>query len=312
MDVLLAFAVDLVFGDPYGFPHPVRGIGWLVAKTERFIRNRFTTARGLKVSGTFMAFCVPALVWGVAFSVLEIAGFIHPLLYHLLNILMLYTTLSVKSLGYEVGKVHKALRKGDIVGAQKALSYLVSRETKDLDDQGIIRAAVETVAENTVDGVISPLFYAFLGGAPLAMCYKAINTLDSMVGYKNEKYIHLGWASARLDDLANFIPARLAGLIIPLASGVCGFHMFNSFRIVLRDRRNHASPNAGFPEAAVAGALGVQLGGESTYFGKKIKKPTLGDPMVPLEPKHIKAGIRIMYTVATIMVTAGFLISRWV
>jgi adenosylcobinamide-phosphate synthase len=312
MDVFFAFVVDLIFGDPYGFPHPVRGIGWLITKTECFIRNRFRTDLGLKAAGVLMALYVPALTWVIAFFILKIAGFIHPLLYHGANILMLYTTLSVKSLGCEVSKVYKALREENIDEAQRALSYLVSRETKNLEEKEVIRAAVETVAENTVDGVISPLFYAFLGGAPLAMCYKAINTLDSMVGYKNERYIHLGWASARLDDLANFIPARLAGLIIPIASGICGFDMFKSFRIVARDRCNHSSPNAGFPEAAVAGSLGIQLGGESTYFGKKVKKPTIGDPTNPLVPYHIRAGIKIMYTTAVIMLIAGCLMDLFI
>jgi len=310
-DIFLAFICDLALGDPYWFPHPVRGIGWIISGTEKFIRAHFRTALGLKVAGAVMAVCVPAMVWSAAFLLLRVAYLVHPNFYRFANVLLLYTTLSAKCLAQEAGRVYKALIEGDISRARKQLSYLVSRETHSLEEEGIVRAAVETVAENTVDGVLAPLFYAFLGGAPLAMAYKAINTLDSMVGYKNEKYIHLGWASARLDDLANLIPARLTWLLIPLVSGLFGFDMVKSFKMVIRDRYNHTSPNAGFPESAVAGALGVQLGGESTYFGKKIAKPTIGDPLVPLKAHHIKAATNIMYGAAAIMVLSGSVIGYW-
>jgi len=310
-DIFLAFICDLAFGDPYWFPHSVRGIGWIISEMEKFIRVHFRTALGLKAAGVVMAICVPAMVWSVTFLLLKVAYLVHPNFYRFSNILLIYTALSAKSLAQEAGKVYKTLIEGDISRARKQLSYLVSRETHSLEEEGIVRATVETVAENTVDGVLAPLLYAFLGGAPLAMAYKAINTLDSMVGYKNEKYIHLGWASARLDDMANLIPARLAGLLIPLASSFCGFNMVNSFKIVIRDRYNHTSPNAGFPESAVAGALGIQLGGESTYFGEKVVKPTIGDPVVPLKADHIKAAINIMYSVAVVMVLSGLIISHW-
>ncbi len=308
MDVFFAFIADLVLGDPYSFPHPVRGMGWMITKTEGIFRKYFKSPIGLKFAGTIMAVAIPGLVYAVTLYLLKLAKYIHPVLYHAVNILLIYTVLSVKNLAQEAGKVYDALKIRDIPLARKNLSCIVGRDTHNLDEKEITRAAVETVAENTVDGILSPLFYVFLGGAPLGMAYKAVNTLDSMVGYKNENYLHFGWASARLDDFANFIPARLAGILIPVVSALLGFDGIQSVKITLRDRYNHTSPNAGFPEAAVAGALKIQLGGPGIYFGKKVEKPTIGDPIIPLNPHHIHDTIKIMYMTAFVMLAAGFLV----
>ncbi|EGD51113.1 cobalamin biosynthesis protein CobD, partial [Thermoanaerobacter ethanolicus JW 200] len=209
--------------------------------------------------------------------------------------LIIYTCLATKDLGKAAGRVYEALIKGDIVEARKRLSYIVSRDTDRLDVENISRGAIETVAENISDGIIASMFYAFIGGAPLAIFYKAASTLDSMVGYRNEKYLDLGFASAKLDDILNFIPARITGFLIVIAAFLLGYDYKNSWRIFLRDRLKHQSPNSAHGEAAVAGALNIQLGGLNYYFGKPEIKPTLGDGKEKITPQHIKDSIKIMY-----------------
>jgi len=207
----------------------------------------------------------------------------------------MYTVFSVNSLAREGNRVYNILKEGDIEKARKDLSYLVSRDTETMDEKMIIRSTMETISENTVDGIVAPMFYMFLGGLPLAMTYKAINTLDSMVGYKNEKYMDFGKFSAKIDDIANFIPARITGFLIVAASMILRYNYKNSLKIFIRDRKNHSSPNSAHAEASVAGALGVQFGGRVSYFGKEADKPTIGDKIKDFELEDIKKNIKIMY-----------------
>lgn len=217
---------------------------------------------------------------------------------------MAYTTLALKGLHQESRKVIRALEEEDLAEARKALSLIVGRDTEGLDEEAVLRACIETVAENSSDAVIGPLFYLWLGGPLLAVAYKVVNTLDSMVGYRNERYREVGWASARLDDLANWIPARLTGLAMVAVAPLIGLSGPHGWRILRRDRQAHSSPNAGWPEAAAAGTLGIQLGGASTYQGVLCDKPTLGDPSSPISTAHYGAMIRLMYgTAATVVAT---------
>src|SRR3972149_6850701 len=245
--ILTAFMLDIILGDPHWLPHPVRWIGRAVHFIETGLRK---TGVPFRLSGVLLAFII-------------------------ISVIIMYTTLSTMSLYDEGMKVYKDLRNNNLIAAQNNLSMIVGRDTGHLDSGEVIRGAVETIAENSVDGVISPLFYAMIGGPALSIAYKAINTLDSMVGYKNEKYIDLGWASARLDDLANYIPARISGFLIPIAALLCGKGLRNSLRTVLCDRKKHPSPNSGIPEAAVAGALGIHLGGINYYQGVPFSRQNL-------------------------------------
>ncbi len=199
----------------------------------------------------------------------------------------------------------EALGRGDLPGARQALAAIVGRDTADLDEGEVWRATIETVAENASDGVIAPLFYLFLGGPALALAYKAVNTLDSMVGYKNERYLLFGWASARCDDLANWLPARITGLLMVAAAPLTGLSCRQAWRIMCRDGKNHSSPNSGIPEAAAAGALGVRLGGTNWYFGRPVEKPTIGEPLKPLSASAYHGVVRLMYVAEALFVAAG-------
>lgn len=296
--VLGAFVIDLFLGDPRWFPHPVRLIGWSAIGlewllTRLFGRNRFSgiVFTILIVGGSYAA--VWGLIWG--------ANRLDHRLALGASTFLLYTCFAARDLDVEGSKVYKDLKRGDLGAARKSLSMIVGRETERLDEPEITRAAVETVAENTVDGVVSPLFFAILGGAPLAMAFKASNTLDSMVGHRTERYLYFGWASARLDDVLNFIPARLARLLYPVASFICGLSVVNCWRIVWRDGLKSPSPNAGISEAAVAGALGVRLGGVNYYQGTELFRPYLGDPTRPLERRDIRRAVHMMYATAVLV-----------
>lgn len=292
--MLLGYIMDLVFGDPYWFPHPVRFIGKLISKTEKFIRKHAKSEESLKYWGILM-WLVPvvttALVTGL---IVKIASF-NKYVEIFVSAFIIYTTLSTKCLKDEATKIYEVLETGDIKKSRVQLSYIVGRDTTNLSQSEIIRATVETVAENTVDGTISPMFYGFLFGPVGAMTYKAINTLDSMVGYKNDKYLNLGCVSAKLDDVANFIPARLTAIFMPLGAFLCGMNGINSFKIAIRDRKNHKSPNCAYAEGAAAGAIGVQLGGTNIYFGKEVYKPTIGDKKRELENYDIVRMNKLMY-----------------
>lgn len=292
--MVIAYLLDLVIGDPYSFPHPVRFIGNLIRFTEGKIRIIFKSKKQLKIGG-FLLWTITvgftALVTNLILNLLCINN----IFYVIIASIILYTTLSTKCLADEAKKIYEVLKTGDIEKSRKQLSYIVGRDTTSLNENEIIRATVETVAENTVDGIISPMMYGFIGGPVLAMAYKAINTLDSMVGYKNEKYGDIGFASAKIDDIANFIPARITPFFMMIASFILGFNSKKSIKIAMRDRKNHKSPNCAYAEGAVAGALEVQLGGTNMYFGEKVYKPTIGDKDRDLEAEDILRTNKIMY-----------------
>lgn len=292
--MILGYIMDLVFGDPYWFPHPVRFIGKLISKTEKFIRKHAKSEKSLKYWGILM-WLVPVVTTALVTAlIVKIASF-NKYVEIFVSAFIIYTTLSTKCLKDEATKIYNVLETGDIKKSRVQLSYIVGRDTTNLSQSEIIRATVETVAENTVDGTISPMFYGFLFGPVGAMTYKAINTLDSMVGYKNDKYLNLGCVSAKLDDVANFIPARLTAIFMPLGAFLCGMNGINSFKIAIRDRKNHKSPNCAFAEGAAAGAIGVQLGGTNIYFGKEVYKPTIGDKKKELENYDIVRMNKLMY-----------------
>lgn len=292
--MVIAYLLDLIIGDPYSFPHPVRFIGNLIRFTEGKIRIIFKSKKQLKIGG-FLLWAITvgftALVTNLILNLLCINN----IFYVIIASIILYTTLSTKCLADEAKKIYEVLKTGDIEKSRKQLSYIVGRDTTSLNENEIIRATVETVAENTVDGIISPMMYGFIGGPVLAMAYKAINTLDSMVGYKNEKYGDIGFASAKIDDIANFIPARITPFFMMIASFILGFNSKKSIKIAMRDRKNHKSPNCAYAEGAVAGALEVQLGGTNMYFGEKVYKPTIGDKDRELEAEDILRTNKIMY-----------------
>lgn len=299
--MLGAVSLDLVLGDPRALPHPVVAIGRLISYLEPRLRRAVANER---VAGCLLLLITVGVTYAVASCLLALAYLIAPGAALVVAIYLGWVSLAARSLHLESAKVAYALERGDLHGARVALSYIVGRETADLDEPEIVRGAVETVAENTGDGVIAPLCYLMLGGPALALAYKAVNTLDSMVGYKNERYLEFGWASARFDDLANYLPARLTGLLMVLAAPLCGLNGQNGWRIMRRDGRNHSSPNSGFPEAAAAGALGVQLGGANRYFGKIVEKPTIGDAVRPLSLTAYHAVVRLMYGSELVLVVA--------
>jgi len=308
IDLLLGYIADLIFGDPYWFPHPVRAIGSFISSFERILRGITHTAISQKIAGFILAGVTVVISYGVVWWLLKFALSINISLFHLLDIFFIYTVLATKCLGDEAKKVYNFLRDGDINNARSALSYIVGRDTDRLDIQGICRAVIETVAENTSDGIVAPMFYLFLGGAPLSMAYKAVNTLDSMVGYKNERYINIGMASARLDDIANFLPARITAFLMVIASFLLSLDVRRGFLIMVRDGRKNPSPNSGYPEASMAGVLGVQLGGSNSYGGRIVEKPYIGDPIDTITPEHILLSIKIMYVVSLLAFVLGSII----
>ena len=287
--IWIAYVLDLIFGDPQNVVHPVQVIGKIISAGEKvLLRKKYKFLAGA-VLNIFTVSITYTLMYLISKSV-KISVF-----FMIIEIYLMYTIFSINSLAREGNRVYRILKEGDIEKARKDLSYLVSRDTETMDEKMIIRSTMETISENTVDGIVAPMFYMFLGGMPLAMAYKAINTLDSMVGYKNEKYMDFGKFSAKVDDVANFIPARITGILIVFASMILGYDYKNSLKIFLRDRKNHSSPNSAHSEASVAGALGVQFGGKVSYFGKEIDKPTIGDKTKEFELEDIRKNIRIMY-----------------
>ena len=294
--LVLGFLLDLAFGDPRWLYHPIRLIGNLIAWAEKPFRAAFPKSeKGELAAGTFFAVFVVAVSTAVPALLLALASRLSLWLVFALEVFWSFQILAAKSLKSESMKVYAALKEGDLPKARKAVSMIVGRDTQKLTEEGVAKAAVETVAENSSDGVIAPLLFLALGGPALGFFYKAVNTLDSMVGYKNDTYLYFGRFSAKLDDVLNFIPSRISGLLLVLASPLAGLSMEGAWKIFRRDRRNHASPNSAQTEAAAAGALGVQLAGDAYYFGKLYKKPTIGDPLRPVEYEDIRRVNRLMY-----------------
>lgn len=305
--ILTALLLDLVFGDPRWFPHPVRLLGRLIQALEGPARRAIPDAR---VAGAVTALTVILAATLATALLVGIAGQLHPLLGDAVAIVVLYTTIAAHDLAGHSLAVYRALEKFDLAEARRRVSWLVGRDTDRLNEREVVRAAVESVAENTVDGIIAPLFYAALGGPVAAMAYKAINTLDSMIGYKSERYLDFGKAAARIDDAANYLPARIAAPILTAASALLGFRARAAWEISQRDGRKHQSPNAGIAEAAVAGALGIRLGGVMERRGRPVDLSEIGDPVVPLAREHIVAANRLMF-MATAIAAALFLGARW-
>lgn len=297
--LLLGFLLDMLLGDPHWAPHPVRAIGALISGLEKVLRRRFPKSEsGELLGGVVLAGLVMLISVAVGALTLWLCRLVSPWLALAVETVLCYQLLAAKSLKDESMKVYTALKTGTLEGARYAVSMIVGRDTQRLDETGIAKAAVETVAENASDGVIAPLLYMALGGGLLGLAYKAVNTMDSMVGYKNDQYLYFGRAAAKLDDVVNYIPSRLAALLMCLAAYLSGGDGKGAFRIWKRDRRNHSSPNSAQTEAAMAGALGVRLAGPSYYFGKLVEKPTIGDPNRPVTPEDIPFSCRIMTATA--------------
>lgn len=299
------YVLDLLLGDPEGWPHPVRWIGFLVARLERVFYPGSPDAVLQRLAGFFFWAAVVLLTASATIVVLGTAFFVHRWLGHLVTIWLVYSALATRSLHRESARVVDALGRGDLDLARTRLARIVSRDTSALDERDILRAVMETVSENISDGIVAPLFYLALAGPVGGMVYKAVNTMDSMVGYLNDRYRHFGWFAARADDAANWIPARLSGLLLLAAAALLKLDWRSSWRILRRDARKMKSPNAGYPESAAAGALGIRLGGVNLYFGKPVEKPTLGDPIRPLSIDAYRSMIRLLYTASLLaLVTA--------
>ncbi|MBF8983567.1 cobalamin biosynthesis protein CobD [Lutibacter sp. B2] len=306
--ICIGYIADLIFGDPYCLPHPIIFIGNLIRKCEKFLRKYCYDPIAEKKMGVVLTFFIVLITYTITLAILLLVGSINKYLYMIIHSFFIFQILATKSLGVETKKVFDPLINNNILEARKYLSYIVGRETKELNKDEITRACVETVAESTSDGIIAPLFYIVIGGAPLGMAYKAINTLDSMIGYKNDQYYYFGWAAAKLDDIVNYIPARITGICTFIAAFILRYDWKNSIRIFLRDRKNHKSPNSGHPESAFAGALRIQIGGTNTYFGKIVCKPTIGDKLKELESADIIKAIRLTYMTSFIGFVFGIIV----
>lgn len=296
-DLLLAAGLDIGLGDPRWLPHPVRGMGRVISWCDERVRLMCHSSQSLRLAGVCLAVGLPVLAYAIGAFMIEQAGAVSALLGNVVTVGLAFTTLAGRDLVDHVRAVSHALAGGNLVGARQAVSKIVGRDTETLSEPEIVRATVETVAESTADGVIAPLVYLTIGGAPLAIAYKAISTLDSMIGHRDARYVDFGWASARFDDVANWIPARLTAGLIVIATGFATGQWdraSESWRILCRDGDRHPSPNSGRPEAAMAGALGIQLGGINFYDGLPQERPRMGDETRPLMLNAIGLAIRIM------------------
>ena len=299
----LGFLMDCVLGDPERLWHPIMGIGSMISFWSKTLRKWFPQSdRGQFWAGVCLRPLVVIPSWLIPFVLLWLVGMVHPAVRFLLEIVFCWQIFAAKSLKQAALRVYDALKAGDLQLARKYVSWIVGRDTEGLDAKQVTKAAVETVAENTSDGVIAPLVFLLLGGAPLGFAYKAVNTLDSMVGYKNEEFLYFGRFSARMDDVWNFIPARLSGLLFVVCAAPAGLDARGAWHCFRRDRLRHASPNSAQTEAACAGALGVQLAGNACYFGKLYEKPTLGDAKRDIEPEDIVRTNRLMYWASAVAV----------
>ncbi|MFR4383348.1 MAG: adenosylcobinamide-phosphate synthase CbiB [Phascolarctobacterium sp.] len=310
--IIAGFILDLIFGDPHWLPHPICLIGNMIGFLERNLRKLLApNPTALLAGGALMVIIVLVVSFAVPYYILQLAEAVSPWLRFGLETIMFYQIFATKCLRDESMKVFTALDNNDLADARVKLSWIVGRDTKNLSAEEVTKGAVETVAENTADGIIAPMLYMFLGGAPLAFLYKGINTMDSMVGYKNDKYLYFGRCAAKLDDLANLIPARIAGLVMIIAAFLVGLNGPGAWKIFWRDRYHHLSPNSAMTESVTAGALNIQLGGDHYYFGKLVHKETIGDDIRPVCPQDIMQANRLLYMTAVVSLilfaTADFL-----
>jgi len=308
--LIWCYAADLILGDPEWMWHPVKALGKAITFLDKKLRTR-QSKWSQRLTGAMLALSIVGISAFGAYLIIKVSGRLNPLLGKMAWIYLGYTTLSIKDLFLKAKAVLWEIEAGSLLEARRQLSKIVGRDTQKLSEEKIIRAAVESVAENTSDGIIAPLFYLTLGGPVLAIIYKAINTLDSMVGYKNKKYVHFGWFSAKLDDIANFIPARITGFLISVSSFILGKNFKNTFRVMLRDGRKHLSPNSGISEAAMAGALGIKLGGPSIYEGQLKDMPYLGNSVRLIKPSLINEALRVSFMASFLMLLAGVFL-RWI
>lgn len=300
MQVLLAalcgFVLDALLGDPAWMPHPVVYMGKAISALEKSLRRRFpATPQGELRAGAVLAFLLPVGTFCLSAGIIWLLYRVFPPLAFLAQVIWSWQVLAARCLEQESTNVYRTLKGDSLQAAQQAVGRIVGRDVARLDEAGVARAAVETVAENFSDGEAAPLLYLLLGGAPLALAYKAVNTMDSMVGYKNEKYLFFGRAAAKLDDVVNWLPARLAAMLLVAAAALCGENAAGAFAVWKRDRRKHASPNSAQTEAAMAGALGLQLAGPAWYFGERHDKQYIGDPVRPIEPEDILRANKLMW-----------------
>lgn len=299
--IVAGFILDLIFGDPHWLPHPICLIGNLIGFLEKNLRRLLAPGEtALLLGGALMVVIVLTLSYAVPYAVLMLAEQVSPWLKFAFETIMFYQIFATKCLRDESMKVYTALHNNDLADARVKLSWIVGRDTKELTAEEVTKGAVETVAENTADGIIAPMLYMFIGGAPLAFLYKGINTMDSMVGYKNDKFLYFGRCAAKLDDLANLIPARITGLVMILASYFLNLNAAGAWKIFWRDRYNHLSPNSAMTESVTAGALNIQLGGDHYYFGKLVHKDTIGDNIRQVVPEDIVAANNLLYMTAVI------------
>ena len=299
--IVAGFILDLIFGDPHWLPHPICLIGNLIGFLDKKLRRMLAPGEtALLLGGALMVIIVLVLAFAVPYAVLTLAEHVNPWLRFALETVMCYQIFATKCLRDESMKVYDALHNNDLADARVKLSWIVGRDTKNLDEEEITKGAVETVAENTADGIIAPMFYMFIGGVPLAFLYKGINTMDSMVGYKNDKFLYFGRCAAKLDDVANLIPARITGLVMIAAAFLLGLNGPGAWKVFWRDRYNHLSPNSAMTESVTAGALNIQLGGDHFYFGKLVHKDTIGDNIRPVCPEDIKKTNNLLYMTAVL------------
>ncbi|MGI6014517.1 MAG: adenosylcobinamide-phosphate synthase CbiB [Oscillospiraceae bacterium] len=299
--VLCGFVLDLVLGDPAWMPHPVVYMGKCITVLERRLRAWFAkTERGELLAGSMLAALLPVGTLCFSASAIWLFHLLSPVLGFLLQVLWCWQALAIRGLKEESCNVYQNLVYGSLPDARRAVARIVGRDTEQLTAEGVTKAAVETVAENFSDGVVAPMLFMMLGGAPLALCYKAINTMDSMVGYRNDRYLYFGRAAARLDDVANYIPSRFAALLLCVSAALTGQNAYTALKIWRRDRRCHASPNSAQTESAVAGALGIQLAGPAWYFGTLHQKPMIGDSIRPIEPQDILRVNRMLYVASVL------------
>lgn len=307
---LVGFILDLLFGDPVWLYHPVRMMGNLISVSERGLRRLLPKGcRGERIGGIILVFLLLFAGGMVPYTVLRLFSLISPYLKFVAECFFCYQIMATKALKVESMKVYHELKRHDIESARYAVSMIVGRDTDQLTEEGITKATVETIAENASDGVIAPLFYMMIGGPVAGFLYKAVNTMDSMVGYKNDNYRCFGTAAAVLDDIVNFIPARIGGILMAVSTIFCGLDLKQAFIIFFRDRKNHASPNSAQTEAAMAGALGIRLAGDAVYFGKIYKKPFIGDAHRPVEVEDIRRANLLLYMTAVICAILFFVVS---